>query len=141
MAEKNPLKVIFVAGFGPIVRDPQESLALYAGKLNLPLTQMPGDATYYHAESMEGVKHFALWPLSHAAVSCFGSKAWPDDVQAPQAWLEFEVEDIKSATEWLKKQDIRLLVEAKKEPWGQTVTRMISPEGILVSITETPWLR
>ena len=33
MAEKNPLKVIFVAGFGPIVRDPQESLALNAGKL------------------------------------------------------------------------------------------------------------
>ena len=29
----------------------------------------------------------------------------------------------------------------RKEPWGQTVTRLLSPEGILIGITLTPWLR
>ena len=34
-----------------------------------------------------------------------------------------------------------ILVKNKKEPWGQTVTRFISPEGLLVGITFTPALR
>jgi hypothetical protein len=33
------------------------------------------------------------------------------------------------------------LMEAKKEPWGQTVTRLLSPEGILVGLTYTPGMR
>ena len=35
----------------------------------------------------------------------------------------------------------RMLVKNKKEPWGQTVSRFIAPEGLLVGITFTPWLR
>jgi len=27
------------------------------------------------------------------------------------------------------------------EPWGQTVTRLLAPEGILVGITHTPSMR
>jgi hypothetical protein len=34
-----------------------------------------------------------------------------------------------------------MLVKNKKEPWGQTVTRFIGPEGLLVGITVTPWMR
>jgi len=34
-----------------------------------------------------------------------------------------------------------LLVSEKVEPWGQTVTRMLSPEGLLVGLNYTPWLR
>ncbi|PLP37801.1 glyoxalase, partial [Klebsiella variicola] len=26
-------------------------------------------------------------------------------------------------------------------PWGQTVTRLLSPEGLLAGLTVTPWLR
>ena len=26
-------------------------------------------------------------------------------------------------------------------PWGQTVTRLLSPEGLLTGVTFTPWLR
>jgi hypothetical protein len=33
------------------------------------------------------------------------------------------------------------LVSARKEPWGQIVTRLLSPEGILVGVTFTPLLR
>ena len=27
-----------------------------------------------------------------------------------------------------------------EEPWGQTTSRLLSPEGILVGITYTPWM-
>ena len=34
----------------------------------------------------------------------------------------------------------RLLKEATLEPWGQTVARLLSPEGILVGIAFMPWM-
>jgi hypothetical protein len=34
-----------------------------------------------------------------------------------------------------------MLVKNKKEPWGQTVSRFIGPEGLLVGITFTPGMR
>jgi catechol 2,3-dioxygenase-like lactoylglutathione lyase family enzyme len=135
------LKVLFVAGFGPLVREPAESKKFYVDTLGLPLEPMPHDASYYHGEKLDGVRHFALWPLAAAAQSCFGQDAWPKAVPVPHSWLEFDVEDVASATEVLKAQGYELLVEARKEPWGQTVTRMLSPEGILIGITFTPWLR
>ena len=42
---------------------------------------------------------------------------WPHDVPAPSAWLELDL-----------------------EPWGQTVARLLSPEGILVGLLCTPWM-
>ena len=40
---------------------------------------------------LNGVKHFALWPLTQAAESCFGMDQWPVDLPVPQAWIEFDV--------------------------------------------------
>jgi catechol 2,3-dioxygenase-like lactoylglutathione lyase family enzyme len=136
-----PLKVMFVAGFGPIVRDPAASRALYRDALGLPLQAMPHDENYLHAEGIDGVRHFALWPLAQAAQSCFGSAQWPDSVPEPSAWMEFDVEDVASASAELQRRGYKLLVNNRKEPWGQTVTRLLSPEGILIGITLTPWLR
>jgi hypothetical protein len=34
----------------------------------------------------------------------------------------------------------RLLKETVVEPWGQTVARLLSPEGILVGLVYTPWM-
>lgn len=135
------LKVLFVAGFGPVVRDYRESLEVYGATLRLPLLPMPQQPDYYHSDSIEGVKHFALWPLHHAAQSCFGEPHWPGDIASPQAWLELEVEDLAGATQTLQARGHRLLVAGKLEPWGQTVSRFLSPEGMLVSLTHTPWLR
>jgi hypothetical protein len=59
----------------------------------------------------------------------------------PQAWIEFDVEDVEEATKELEDSGYRLLVRARKEPWGQTVTRLISPEGLLIGVTLTPWQR
>lgn len=135
----NGIKVLFIAGFGPIIRDNDASRRLYMDALGISFKEEEGG--YLHTEEVEGAKAFALWPLSQAAESCFGSKEWPDDIPVPNAWLEFDVEDIGAATEELQIQGYKLLVSARKEPWGQTVTRFLSPEGILVGVTHTPWMR
>ena len=59
------MKVLFIAGFGPIVRDLGASEALYQETLALPL-EGEGDG-YLHTGALPGAKHFALWPLSQAA--------------------------------------------------------------------------
>ena len=88
-----------------------------------------------------GAKTFALWPLSQAAQSCFGKDTWRDGIPVPQAWLEFDVDNVEEATGELESRGYRMLIKNKKEPWGQTVTRFISPEGLLVGVTVTPLMR
>jgi hypothetical protein len=66
---------------------------------------------------------------------------WPTDLPTPTSWLEFDVEDVAEASEELKAKGYRLLIATRKESWGQTVTRLLSPEGILVGLTYTPWIR
>jgi catechol 2,3-dioxygenase-like lactoylglutathione lyase family enzyme len=133
------MKVLFVAGYGPITTDTKESAAFYRESLGLSF-QEDADG-YFHTEELEGVKTFALWPLAQAAQSCFGVNEWPSDLPTPTSWLEFDVEDVAQVSEELKAKGYRLLVTARKEPWGQTVTRLLSPEGILVGLTYTPWMR
>jgi catechol 2,3-dioxygenase-like lactoylglutathione lyase family enzyme len=130
--------VLFIAGFGPIVGDTEASRKLYGEALAIPFKEETGG--YLHTGDLKGAKEFALWPLSHAR-SCFGNDSWPSSVPTPQAWLEFDVEDVKKTTAELESRGYRILIRNKKEPWGQTVSRFISPEGILVGITFTPWMR
>lgn len=72
------MKVLFVAGFGPIVRDLEASARFYRD-LGLPLP----DGDYVATDDLPGVKHFGLWTLADAAESCFGTKEWPKDVPVP----------------------------------------------------------
>ena len=132
------MKVLFVAGFGPIVSDMEAHRVFYGEVLGLPLE---GDASYLSTQRLAGVKHFALWPLAGAAESCFGSATWPDAVPVPQGWIESDVDDVAAATAELEQRGYRVLVAAKEEPWGQTVTRLIGPEGLLIGVTHTPSLR
>lgn len=139
MKEVGDIKVLFVAGFGPIVSDRATSRKLYQDALGIPFKEETDG--YLHTEALRGAKSFALWPLSQAAQSCFGNDSWPSDIPAPQAWLEFDVESVEKATAELESRGYRALIRNKKEPWGQTVTRLISPEGLLLGITFTPLLR
>ncbi|MFM0209533.1 glyoxalase [Paraburkholderia sediminicola] len=139
MQEFERIKILFVAGFGPIVRDKSVGRNLYGEILNISFTEEQGG--YLHTVTLKGVGSFALWPLEQAAQSCFGKDSWPDDTPVPQAWLEFDVEDVEDATAELESRGYRMLVRNKKEPWGQTVTRFLSPEGLLVGLTITPWMR
>jgi len=133
------IKILFIAGFGPIVRDTGASRTLYSENLAIPFKEESGG--YLHTEALQGANSFALWPLSQAAQSCFGTDSWPDDIPVPQAWLEFDVDSVEEATVELESRGYRMLVKSRREPWGQTVSRFISPEGLLIGITFTPWMR
>ena len=114
-------------------------MVFHKSSFGISFEEMPGQ--YLHTDSVKGSKHFALWPLEQAARSCFKTDKWPENLPTPQAWLEFEVENLQAATKELEEQGYTLLIQNQREPWNQTVTRFISPEGLLVAVTETPSMR
>jgi catechol 2,3-dioxygenase-like lactoylglutathione lyase family enzyme len=114
MTVPSGIKVLFVAGFGPIVQKQNASREFYAHSLGLAFEEDEGG--YLHTGKIEGVKHFALWPLSQAAQSCFGRDTWPRDIPIPQAWLEFDVEHVDDATEELKRQGYKLVAAMSGTP-------------------------
>ncbi|MEO8511305.1 MAG: VOC family protein [Chloroflexota bacterium] len=135
------MKISFVAGFGPIVRDVAASRAFWGGGLGIDLEEAA--PSYYTNDSLEGVRAFALWPLAQAAESTFGTDAWPDDISAPQAWIEVDVAsvgEVNGGVAELEQAGHRVLRGVHEEPWGQTTSRLLSPEGLLVGITYTPWM-
>ncbi len=135
------MDILFVAGFAPIVTDPPVAATFYRDTLGLPLETVSGD--YVAVDGFGGVKHLGVWPLADAAESCFGSRTWPDDVAVPQATIEFEVADadaVAVAAEELRAAGHRLVHETRTEPWGQTIARLLGPDGLLVGICFTPWL-
>jgi hypothetical protein len=133
------LDILFIAGFGPIVRDTAKSRNLYGDVMRIPFKEETGE--YLHTEALGGANTFALWPLAQAAQSCFGKGSWPDNVPVPQAWLEFDVASVEKATTELESKGYKMLVKNRKEPWGQVVSRFLSPEGLLVGVTFTPMMR
>ncbi len=129
----------FVAGFGPIVRDVEASRAFWGGRIGIAFEQLAPD--YWSTEKLDGVKVFALWPLSQAAEACFGSPTWPDEIPAPQAWIEIDVaspEAVSAAVAELEAAGHRMLHGVRVEPWGQTTAHLLSPEGLLAGVTYTP---
>jgi hypothetical protein len=132
-------KILFIAGFGPIVRDQEASRKLYLDSLGIQFLEEAGG--YLHTGALSGAKHFALWPLSQAAESCFGSSTWPASLPEPHAWLEFDVESVEAATAELESMGYRMLIKNKKEPWGQIVSRFLDSNGVLVGLTFTPAMR
>jgi hypothetical protein len=138
-AKYGNIKILFIAGFGPIVRETAESRKLYSETLGIHFKEESGE--YLHTEALKGVKTFALWPLPEAAQSCFGKDSWPEKIPIPHAWLEFDVDSVQKATAYLESHGYRMLIKNKKEPWGQTVSRFLSPEGLLIGITYTPLMR
>jgi catechol 2,3-dioxygenase-like lactoylglutathione lyase family enzyme len=135
------MKISFVAGFGPIIRDADEARGFWERGLGITLEEAaPG---YFTNDDLDGVRAFALWPLSQAAESTFGEAIWPSDLPEPQAWLELDVESaeaVGTAVDELAAAGHRVLRGAHEEPWGQTTSRLLSPEGLLVGVTFTPWM-
>lgn len=91
-------------------------------------------------EGFGGAKHLGVWPLADAARSCFGSDTWPAEVPVPQATLELEVDDVESAAAELVAAGHSLVHGPRTEPWGQTIARLLGPEGLLVGVCHTPHL-
>jgi catechol 2,3-dioxygenase-like lactoylglutathione lyase family enzyme len=133
------MKIEFVTSIAVITPDPSQSLRLYVETLGLPLTSEGGD--YFHSEEVPGARHFGVWPLSQAAEACFGEEQWPAHLTVPQLSIEFEVADltgVDDASEELAAAGYELLHPAREEPWGQTVVRLLSPEGAIVGISFVP---
>jgi catechol 2,3-dioxygenase-like lactoylglutathione lyase family enzyme len=136
------MNIVFVASVSVIAADPTESRKLYVDALGLPLAPNEG-SDYWSSEQVAGTKHFGIWPLTEAAEACFGQPSWPDDRVVPQASIEFEVADapaVHAAAAELEGDGFALLHAAREEPWGQTVARLISAEGLIVGISFAPWL-
>jgi len=134
------VNIEFVAGFAAISDDPKKSIGFYRDTLGLPLEKVEGD--YFATGVLGGVKHFGVWPLKDAAKSCFGKDTWPEDIPIPTSTIEYELSDPKAvddAVEEMKSTGCIFIHEARVEPWGQTVARLLSPEGILVGLSYAPW--
>jgi catechol 2,3-dioxygenase-like lactoylglutathione lyase family enzyme len=137
------MDIEFIAGIAVIAPNPEKSRELFVDALGLPLEASAG-SDYFHSERIEGSKHFGVWPLTEAAQACFGTPDWPQDRAVPQTSVEFEVRDaaaVGSAAEELRQRGFTLLHDRRDEPWGQTVARLQSPEGLIVGISFTPALR
>ena len=132
------MDILFVAGFAPIATDVTASQAFYRETLGLPLEVVSGD--YIAVDGFDGAKHLGVWPLALAAESCFGTSEWPDDVPVPQASIEFEVADVEAAAAELVEAGHTLIHETRTEPWGQSIARLLGPEGLLVGVCHTPHL-
>lgn len=134
------MKVSFVAGFGPVVRDPGAARDWWQA-LGIDMEEIGPD--YWGTDHLDGVNAFALWPLAQAAENTFGTPDWPSDVPVPQAWIEIDVESaeaVHAAEAELRAAGHRVLRETREEEWKQTACRLLSPEGLLVGIAFTPWM-
>ena len=136
------MNIEFIASIAVVTPDLQASRGLYIEALGLPLGHAEGDE-YEHSEAIGGSKHFGVWPLTQAAQACFGSDQWPQGTTVPQASIEFEVADaaaVDAAARELESAGHVMLHGARREPWGQTVARLLSPEHVIVGISYAPSL-
>jgi catechol 2,3-dioxygenase-like lactoylglutathione lyase family enzyme len=135
------MNVLFVASVAVVAADPPQSRKLFIDALGLPL-EGEGDG-YYSSGSIPGSKHFGVWPLAQAAEACFGTPEWPAGRVIPQGSIEFEVEDaeaVAAAGGELERAGYELLHPARTEPWGQTVARLLTEDGLIVGISYAPSL-
>jgi catechol 2,3-dioxygenase-like lactoylglutathione lyase family enzyme len=133
------MNISLIATVAVITADPPQARKLFLDTLGLPL-EGEGDG-YYSSGNIPGCKHFGVWPLSEAAQACFGTPDWPAGTTVPQASIEFEVEDAEAVTaagSELQRAGHQLLHPARTEPWGQTVTRLLTGDGVIVGISYIP---
>lgn len=134
------MKIEGIAGFAVITETTESSKALYRDVLQLPLKEKND---YLSMDRFKGANHFGVWPLRMAAQACFDCDEWPADVPKPQVTIEFELSDIEAvhaAVNEMKAAGQEFVHEARLEPWGQTIARFVSPEGVLVGLSFAPWL-
>ena len=135
------MNVLFITSVAVVAADPPRSRKFFINALGLPL-EGEGDG-YYSSGSIPGSRHFGVWPLSQAAEACFGTPQWPAGRVVPQASIEFEVADaeaVAAAGGELQRAGFELLHPARTEPWGQTVARLLTEDGLIVGISYAPVL-
>jgi catechol 2,3-dioxygenase-like lactoylglutathione lyase family enzyme len=137
------MQVLFISSVAVVTPRPAESRRLYVESLGLPLEAPEPGGEYVFSDRIDGSRHFGVWPLAEAAQACFGTAEWPADRQVPQVSIEFEVaspDAVASSAKELRQRGYSLLHAARMEPWGQTVARMLTPEGAIMGISYAPWM-
>ena len=132
----------FIGAIGLITSRLADGRALYVRTLGLPLRRAPR-ARFLFSTKLGGGRYFGVWPLSEAARTCFGTARWPADRPAPQMFIEFEMSrpaDVGAAARELEAAGHRLLHPARTDPWGQTVARLQSKDGVIVGLSFVPWM-
>jgi len=136
------MKPVFIGAVGVISNNLSEGRAFYVDALGLPLVRAKG-GNFLHSEKLEGSKYFGVWPLSEASKACFGVERWPAGRPIPQMFVEFEMESAESvavAASELETKGYALLHEARTDPWGQTVARLQTVDGLIVGVSYVPWM-
>jgi hypothetical protein len=137
------MNIQFVAGVALITSDGKRTSDLLCSSFGLPLAGHAADSEYLFSEKIEGCKHFGVWPLVQAAEACFGTSEWPRTLPVPQVTIEFEVSDeqaVAAAEQELCAAGHKPLHRTRKEPWGQTVCRLLTSEGVILGVSYAPWL-
>jgi catechol 2,3-dioxygenase-like lactoylglutathione lyase family enzyme len=136
------VKPLFVGAVGVITSSLSEGRALYVDAIGLPLVQASG-TNFLHSEKPDGSRYFGVWPLSEAARACFGSESWPTDRPVPQLFIEFEVgspASVAAAASELESKGYGLLHGPRTDPWGQTVARLQTKDGLIIGVSYVPWM-
>jgi hypothetical protein len=135
------MDVKFISSIAIIAPSPAQSRSLWVDALKLPMQPAGPDDDYVFTDKVDGAKHFGVWPLVQVAQACFGTTEWPKNRPVPQFSIEFDVatlEDVAPATDELAKKGYEVLHKARTEPWGQTVARLQTPEGVILGISYVP---
>lgn len=117
------MKIDFMTSVAVITSDASASRALSMDAPGLPLRQLDGDD--YASEDIAGCRHFGVWPLTHVAEACFGTRTWPDGVARPQVSVEFEMTGATEVSEGARE----LRSSRVRRAAGHVVARLLSPEG------------
>jgi hypothetical protein len=85
MPEIANVTVLFIAGFGPIVREPAASRGLYAQAFGIPFKEEKGG--YLHTEALPGARSFASHGLAMSLFRKPGSSSTSTTSQPPRQRL------------------------------------------------------
>jgi catechol 2,3-dioxygenase-like lactoylglutathione lyase family enzyme len=136
------MRIRFIGSIGVITRSRAEGGRFYRDALGLRLTRTEG-TDFLFSQKLDGSKYFGVWPLSEAARVCFGRKRWPAGRPVPQMFVEFEVGSpgsVPKAASELQSRGYALLHAPRTDPWGQTVVRLQTKDGLVVGISYVPWM-
>ncbi len=136
------MKILFIGSVGVITRNRAEGRRLFVDGLGLPLKTVEG-TDFLFSQRLEGSRYFGVWPLSEAARVCFGRDRWPSNRPVPQMFIEFEVgeaDGVAQCASALESRGYTLLHPARTDPWGQTIARLQTKDGLIIGIPHVPWM-
>jgi hypothetical protein len=136
------MEIVHISGMALITTEGRKTRELFTKAFGLPLKGHSPTDEYVFSDDIPGSKHFGLWPLADAAQACFGKPEWPKGLRVPQATVELEVKSeaaVAAAEKELRALGHELLHATRTEPWGQTVCRLLTAEGVIVGVSYAPW--